>query len=76
MKMARLLRQLHLLSMVVWIILVYPTLAWWSQSIPWLSFMSIYAIIGTHFASWQSSRVEVKAEKHHEEVQGSKGSGS
>lgn len=60
---ARWLKNFHAISMGVWLLLCIPTLLYWSESVPWLVFMSIYAIITGHFASWQSSRIEVKEEK-------------
>lgn len=31
---------------------------WWRQSIAWVSFMSVYAIVATHWSSYQGSRAE------------------
>ncbi len=40
--------------MVVWALLVVPTVVWWHNSILWIGFMSIYAIEATHFAAWRA----------------------
>jgi ABC-type lipoprotein release transport system permease subunit len=51
--------RLHALLMAIWLLLTVPTLMFWSSSIEWLVWMSIYAIVAGHFAAWQASRVEV-----------------
>ncbi len=57
--MARRLLRLHAVLMAVWLLLTIPTLLYWSNSIQWLVWMSIYAIVAGHFAAWQAARVEV-----------------
>lgn len=51
--------RLHALLMGVWLLLGLPTLLWWTNSLPWLVWMSLYAIVAGHFAAWQAARVEV-----------------
>jgi hypothetical protein len=55
------LRLIHALLTIVWILLVVPTMVWWRQSIFWVSLMSIYAIIVSHWTAWQAARAEVAA---------------
>jgi hypothetical protein len=40
--------------MVVWIAMIVPTVLWWRQSLLWIAFMSIYAIVVSHFAAWRA----------------------
>lgn len=47
--------RLHKALTLLWVVLVVPTLLFWRESIPWLSFMSIYAIIASHWACWEAS---------------------
>lgn len=52
------LRRLHLFLMVVWAVLVVPTLMFWRDSVPFLVFVSLYANFVGHFSSWQAARSE------------------
>jgi hypothetical protein len=47
-------RRFHLISMVVWALLIIPTVVFWHDSILWIAFMSIYAIVVSHFAAWRA----------------------
>jgi hypothetical protein len=53
--------RVHLVLTWVWVALVPPTLLLWRNSIPWLVFMSIYAIIVGHWSGYQASRAEVNS---------------
>lgn len=55
---ARRLRRLHAALTVVWLLLGVPTLLWWTRSLPWLVWMSLYAIVASHWAAWQAARAE------------------
>jgi hypothetical protein len=48
----------HATLTVVWLVLLVPSVLWWSQSIPWLVFMSVWANVAGHFSAWQGSRAE------------------
>jgi hypothetical protein len=52
------LRRMHLGAMVAWMLLLVPTLIWWRQSLVYVVFMSWYAILVGHWASWQGARSE------------------
>ncbi len=54
------LRALHGWLTVLWALLIIPAVLWWSQSVPFLVMVSVYANVAGHFAAWQASRVEVK----------------
>ena len=53
------LRNLHLILVIAWILLIIPTLLWWRDSVLWVAVMSLWANIAAHFSAWQSARVEV-----------------
>lgn len=55
---ARHLRHLHGALAGLWAVLVVPTLLWWRESILWVAFMSLYANIAGHWASYQAARAE------------------
>lgn len=54
------LRQFHGYTTLLWIVLMLPALLWWSESVPFLVIISVWANIAGHWAAWQASRVEVK----------------
>lgn len=54
------LRLFHGWVTIVWIILMIPALLWWSESVPFLVIISVWANVAGHWASWQAARVEVK----------------
>lgn len=60
---AKRLRVFHLAATVFWVIMIYPTIVYWKDSVPYLVFISVYAIIVSHFEAWQTSRLERKQEK-------------
>lgn len=58
---ARHLARFHLVMMVVWSLLLVPTLLWWRESILWVAFMSLYANFVGHFSGWDAARAEDQA---------------
>lgn len=59
--MAKWLRLFHLVMIIVWAALSVPTVMWWKDSILWVSIMSIYAIVISHWSAYQGSRAEKEA---------------
>lgn len=55
---ARHYRRAHAALAAVWLLLTVPSLLWWSHSVPWLVWMSLYAIVASHLACWQAARAE------------------
>jgi hypothetical protein len=51
-------RRLHLALVIVWGLLLLPSMTAWRESVPWLVFMSWYAAFGLHWDGWQASRAE------------------
>jgi hypothetical protein len=54
----RFLVRFHFSMLIVWVLLVIPTGLIWRDSILWIGFMSIYAIIVSHFTGWDAARAE------------------
>jgi hypothetical protein len=48
----------HFAAMVFWTLLAVPTVVFWRESILWVSFMSLYAIVASHFSGWDAARAE------------------
>jgi hypothetical protein len=55
---SKILRWFHLISIFVWLALVPPTVIWWKNSIRWIGFMSVYAIVLSHFTAYMAGRTE------------------
>ncbi len=53
----------HLGMMLVWAVLLVPSVIWWKESLLWIISLSLYANFATHFSAWQASRAEVKADE-------------
>ena len=49
-------RRIHLILMVVWIVVGLPVSFLLRQSVPWLVFLSVYAIIVGHWSGWSAER--------------------
>ena len=53
-------RRFHLGAMMVAAACIVPTVLWWSDSVLWIAFLSIYANFVGHFGAWQAARAEEK----------------
>lgn len=63
----RLMRKINGWLTIIWFVAAFPICIWLSQSVPFLVFISVYAVVTGHLSTWQASRVEVRQE---EEKQG------
>lgn len=52
----------HKYATAVWLLLVFPSVLWWRESIFWIVLMSAWANFAGHFGAWQAARAEVAAE--------------
>jgi hypothetical protein len=55
-------RQLNGWLAVIWFIAAFPICIFLSTSVPFLVFISVYAVVTGHWSTWQASRVEVRQE--------------
>ena len=53
-------RKLHGWLTVCWFIAAVPICIWLYDSVPFLVFISVYAVVTGHWSSWQAARVEEK----------------
>lgn len=53
----------HLVLAIVWAVLAIPTVLVWHDSILWVAFMSIYAIIVSHLAADEADKAKHAAEE-------------
>jgi len=55
-------RRIHLALMILWIVVGLPVSWVLRQSVPWLVFLSVYAIIVGHASGWSAERPSEVAE--------------
>lgn len=48
---------------VIWFVAAFPICIFLSDSVPFLVFISVYAVVTGHWATWQAARVEVRQEE-------------
>ena len=48
----------HLWATFVWLLIIIPTVIFWSESVLWIALISCYANMVGHFSAWQASRAE------------------
>lgn len=56
-------RRAHGWLTIVWLVATPFIIFFLSDSIPFLVFVSVYAVVTGHWSSWQASRVEVKQDE-------------
>jgi hypothetical protein len=44
---------------VIWFVAAFPICIFLSSSVPFLVFVSVYAVVTGHLSSWQAARTEV-----------------
>lgn len=56
---ARVWRRIHLTMTILWFVGgSLATLVWLSDSVPWVAWMSVYAIVTGHWSGYQGARAE------------------
>lgn len=58
------LRRFNLCATILWLAMI-PAAIWlgWVESVPFISALSLYAIVVAHFSAYQASRAEEEAAK-------------
>ena len=59
----RTMRRLHGWLTVIWFAAAFPIMIFWSESVQFLVFVSVYAVVTGHWSSWQAARVEEKQDE-------------
>ena len=55
---------------VFWIVMIAPSFMFgWVNSVMYVSFLSLWALVSGHWATWQAARVEVRQEQETKEAQ-------
>lgn len=55
-------RKFHGWATVIWFAASIPICIFLASSVPFLVFISVYAVVTGHLSSWQAARVEVNQE--------------
>ena len=56
-------RVLHGWLTVLWFVAAFPICIYLNDSLPFLVFISVYAVVTGHWSSWQAARVEEKQDQ-------------
>jgi hypothetical protein len=56
-------RALHGWLTVLWFVAAIPICIYLNDSVPFLVFISVYAVVTGHWSSWQAARVEEKQDE-------------
>lgn len=56
-------RALHGWLTVIWFVAAVPICIYLNDSVPFLVFISVYAVVTGHWSSWQAARVEEKQDE-------------
>jgi hypothetical protein len=59
--------ELHKWLTIGWLIAAVPICIWLNSSVPFLVFISVYAVVTGHWSSWQAARVEKKQDSQERE---------
>jgi hypothetical protein len=57
-------RRLHAFGTVAWLVLMYPTVKWWHDSVLFVGLVSCYANAVGHFSGYQGTRAEAASAKN------------
>ena len=55
--------KLHIYLALFWMVMIVPTLLWWTSSVPYLVALSLYAIITGHISSSEANKAELITKK-------------
>lgn len=56
-------RRINGWAAIVWLAAAIPICIYLSSSVPFLVFISVYAVVTGHWSAWQAARVEVKQDE-------------
>lgn len=55
-------KRMHGWLTLLWFVAAFPIAIWLSQSVPFLVFVSVYAVVGFHWSLWFQTKIEKKHE--------------
>jgi hypothetical protein len=54
-------KRVHLILLWAWLILAVPSMTLWRNSVPYLVWLSVYAVVATHWAGYEGAKAEEAA---------------
>lgn len=54
--------RIHIIFAVFWVIMVIPTLLFWSDSVAVVLIYSVYALVGAHIAAYEGAKDDTQIE--------------
>ena len=57
-------RKVHGFLLLFWILMIPPTILLWKSSVEYLVFISVYAVIASHWVGYGEARAEVKQDEN------------
>lgn len=63
-------RRVHLALTVLWALMAVPTLLFWSHSLPWTNFMSLYANVAGHWSALEGAKAAENSESARKRLRG------
>lgn len=54
-------RAFHKWATIIWFILAFPICIFLANSVPFIVFISVYAVVVSHWAAYQASQAEIEA---------------
>jgi hypothetical protein len=54
-------KRVHLILLWAWLVLAVPSVTLWRNSVPYLVFLSVYAVAATHWAGYEGAKAEEAA---------------
>lgn len=61
-------KKIHGRAGVIWLAASLPICLWLNSSVPFLVFISVYAVVVGHWSGWDAAGGEVEIEKLHERL--------
>lgn len=58
-----LMRKMHGWLTILWFVAAFPIMYFWSENLPFIVFVSVYAVVTGHWSSYQACKVEVKQDE-------------
>lgn len=66
----RTVKKIHGWLAVFWFVAAFPIMFFLSSSIPFVVFISVYAIVASHWSGWDASGAELEIEKIKKKLEG------
>lgn len=62
-------KKLHGRSLIVWLIFSFPAAYFFKDSVPFVVWLSLYAIVVSHWSAWQATGTEIAQQEADKKLQ-------